>query len=562
MAADFIEIIKDVQLKYPEILANAAAALEYANNAATSEGNAADSSGAATVSKDAALVAQTAVEALALTVANDKDTVSALALAVAADATTASTKAGEASTSATTATQKAAAILALSLVAQTLIAGSTATASYDSVSGIMTLGIPKGDKGDKGDPFVINAQGLFSARATYDTQAAGFSFLATDLSLIYFREGATSGTWSAGATFGKGDTGADGDTVNMRLGTGNVIQWQHTLDGTTWYDLINLDTVYGAAFLPIDGKAADSSLLNGKAVVNSVISTDISAPVSAAALKSAYDLAASKLAATGKAADSALLNGKSVLNVTNSVDATAPVSAAALKQAYDLAASKLGESAKAADSAFLNGKSVLNVVNSTDTTAPVSAAALKSAYDLAASKLGATAKAVDSAALNGKTVINSVTSTDISAPAAAAAVKAAYDLAASKLSPAAAQALHATDALRISGNTIYLYKGNGTQENVSIPVTSFEAAKSFATNGYMKFTNGLIIQWGIDTNPLVSVTVTFPIAFPTACASVSLTLSGANNNVNTPIVNSKGLTSFAYYNQPYSLNVGWVAIGW
>ena len=68
----------------------------------------------------------------------------------------------------------------LSAKANTLVAGSDADVSYDSDENELTLGIPKGDKGDKGDPFNIDAVGQYSDRADYDDQNAGYAFLSTN----------------------------------------------------------------------------------------------------------------------------------------------------------------------------------------------------------------------------------------------------------------------------------------------------------------------------------------------------------------------------------------------
>lgn len=163
--------------------------------------------------------------------------------------------------------------------------------------------------------------------------------------------------------------------------------------------------------------------------------------------------------------------------------------------------------------------------------------------------------------LNGKTVLNSTSSTDTTAPAAAAAVKAAYDLANGRVSTTHAQALHATDALRISGNTIYLYKGNGTQENISIPSSSYQAVYSATSNGYMRFTNGFMIQWGTFTTPSdTSNSVTFPTAFPTACRSVTLSHTF---NQSSPSLSTTGFT----YVRPATLydgsfNINYIAMGY
>lgn len=95
------------------------------------------------------------------------------------------------------------------------------------------------------------------------------------------------------------------------------------------------------------------------------------------------------------------------------------------------------------------------------------------------------------------------------------------------------QSLHSTDALRISGNTISLYKGDGTHEDVVLPAvdsdTLYDTAHSFSTNGYQKLSNGLIIQW--LTTPIIGYNsntwVNLPIAFPTATLSAVSTSKSA-----------------------------------
>ncbi|MDT8337589.1 MAG: hypothetical protein RQ763_00175, partial [Sulfurimonas sp.] len=88
-----------------------------------------------------------------------------------AQAATATTKAAEAAGSATTATEQASIATAkvneiknVTAQAQTLVAGSAATASYNPVDGKLTFGIPQGNKGDKGDNFTVNAVGLLSQK--------------------------------------------------------------------------------------------------------------------------------------------------------------------------------------------------------------------------------------------------------------------------------------------------------------------------------------------------------------------------------------------------------------
>lgn len=58
-----------------------------------------------------------------------------------------------------------------------------------------------------------------------------------------------------------------------------------------------------------------------------------------------------------------------------------------------------------------------------------------------------------------------------------------------------------------------------------------EYAQSFSGNGYVRFPNGLIIQWGSFVQAASWVgTVTFPIAFPNACFSASIVMQQAGRN--------------------------------
>jgi len=127
-----------------------------------------------------------------------------------AKSTEATNSANSAASSSATATLKASQIQALTAFASTLVAGSSATASYNPTTGVLSLGIPNGAKGDKGDPYSINAYGDLADRSTYDGASAGFSFLAMDIGTIYFKLSSTAGDWSTGFLFGKGDTGDTG----------------------------------------------------------------------------------------------------------------------------------------------------------------------------------------------------------------------------------------------------------------------------------------------------------------------------------------------------------------
>ena len=68
----------------------------------------------------------------------------------------------------------------------------------------------EGPKGDVGASFNANIKGLEVERPTFADQPKGFSFLAIDTGLLYFKLSATPGDWSTGYPFGIGPAGPTG----------------------------------------------------------------------------------------------------------------------------------------------------------------------------------------------------------------------------------------------------------------------------------------------------------------------------------------------------------------
>ena len=68
--------------------------------------------------------------------------------------------------------------------------------------------------------------------------------------------------------------------------------------------------------------------------------------------------------------------------------------------------------------------------------------------------------------------------------------------------------------------------GNATTVTNGVYTTDFTGVsnQSVTTNGYQKFPGGLILQWCVGGNVASEsdITVTFPIAFPTACLNIML----------------------------------------
>lgn len=143
-----------------------------------------------------------------------------LAGEAAVSAASAASSAATATTQAGIATTKANEIKNVSVGSTiTGAAGTTASVVYNPTDGKFTFVVPQGLKGDRGDAFTVNAVGLFADRTLYDTRTKGFSFLALDLHEISFKLSDTSGDWSAGAPFGRGDKGDTGDTGNGIVST-------------------------------------------------------------------------------------------------------------------------------------------------------------------------------------------------------------------------------------------------------------------------------------------------------------------------------------------------------
>ena len=126
----------------------------------------------------------------------------------------ATTQATIATNQAIIATNKSNEIKAITTQTATGAAGSLAQVSYNSTDGKLSFVVPQGLKGDRGEAFSVSAMGTFAQRTGYDAQPINFSYFATDMSLIYFKQSATSGDWSVGIPFGKGDKGDTGLTGN------------------------------------------------------------------------------------------------------------------------------------------------------------------------------------------------------------------------------------------------------------------------------------------------------------------------------------------------------------
>ena len=107
----------------------------------------------------------------------------------------------------------------------------------------------------------------------------------------------------------------------------------------------------------------------------------------------------------------------------------------------------------------------------------------------------------------------------------------------------------------------------GTQ-TTQLATTSFaNPAFNASGNGYVKLPSGIIFQWGTgNTSSSNPATVTFPIAFPNNCFSITATVSGVSDGKRSAGIGTFSTSSATVYtgegsggNEPFNFN--WLAVG-
>ena len=99
----------------------------------------------------------------------------------------------------------------LSATANTLAPGSSATASYDSSTGVMAFGIPQGARGESG--ISVSVTGLFAMSVTADGDLYVYSDDQSDIA-NNFEYDSETGELNYVFTVEDGDGGSDGDSVD------------------------------------------------------------------------------------------------------------------------------------------------------------------------------------------------------------------------------------------------------------------------------------------------------------------------------------------------------------
>lgn len=108
----------------------------------------------------------------------------------------------------------------------------------------------------------------------------------------------------------------------------------------------------------------------------------------------------------------------------------------------------------------------------------------------------------------------------------------------------------------IADNDLALLKDDG----------AYIVAALLEQNGYIKFSNGLILQWGNSNAANRDTTVTFPIAFSVLYSVVgvpksSSNLSGSNSNFGVKSQNNKSFVANMYDNSNGYAGFNWCAFG-
>lgn len=131
-----------------------------------------------------------------------------------------------------------------------------------------------------------------------------------------------------------------------------------------------------------------------------------------------------------------------------------------------------------------------------------------------------------------------------------------------------------TWGINITGNadTVDGYHASDIISKITAANTGGIVAASLTENGYVKFANGLILQWGTLVGSKVDdswvwVTTTFPVAFASACFSVAccdemISSNGYVDNVEFMVRNVKTKSvDIRYCLDHHGRNVRWIAVG-
>ncbi|WP_316172967.1 phage tail fiber protein [Bradyrhizobium sp. SZCCHNRI2049] len=134
---------------------------------------------------------------------------------------------------------------------------------------------PQGATGPQGNSFVPDVVAVNTIRYTYDTRPQGFSFLATDLASISFKNSAASGDWSDWIPFGRGPTGPAGPQGSQGIQGPQGQQGIQGVQGPTGPAGLTYQGTYNSSrtYVPTDAITYQGSLW-----INTATSTSVPPP--------------------------------------------------------------------------------------------------------------------------------------------------------------------------------------------------------------------------------------------------------------------------------------------
>lgn len=119
-------------------------------------------------------------------------------------------------------------------------------------------------------------------------------------------------------------------------------------------------------------------------------------------------------------------------------------------------------------------------------------------------------------------------------------------------------------AISVFYNRMYFRrKDNGVWSDWVESWTTANNAAILAANGYQKLASGLIMQWGVTVliAPNTLSNITFPIAFPNGCKSVTATVESSTVSATSVESLSTNICGVRH-NDPVSRSIRWIAIGY
>lgn len=114
------------------------------------------------------------------------------------------------------------------------------------------------------------------------------------------------------------------------------------------------------------------------------------------------------------------------------------------------------------------------------------------------------------------------------------------------------------------GNTMDVWNPSNFSVNYAATVGPASFPNSKAGNGYYKLPNGIIFQWGTSGTGSGTQATFFPVVFPTALLSITVSVTGSSSyNSNRVLVEDSGTNAFyAYGGNSGGGNVGGIAFYW